>query len=177
LPELGGWSAPLPTIDPSIVLRSAAAIDRYGPDFSYSHSAIHSSLPVLVLAHVVFAFLAVLARIPPVQSMLLSLVKKSGQGPSEERMARSWFQLTFVAECAGTTLRTRVSGGDPGYLETSKMLAESALCLAKDRASLPDRAGALTPAEAMGEVLIGRLERAGLVFEVLDGAHVASARS
>ena len=30
-----------------------------------------------------------------------------------------------------------VSGGDPGYCETSKMLAESALCLAHDE--LPER--------------------------------------
>jgi short subunit dehydrogenase-like uncharacterized protein len=58
-----------------------------------------------------------------------------------------------------------VSGGDPGYGETSKMLAESALCLAFD--ALPERAGQLTPAVAMGESLIRRLSDAGIVFRVL----------
>jgi short subunit dehydrogenase-like uncharacterized protein len=47
------------------------------------------------------------------------------------------------------------------------MLAESALCLAQDRAALPQRAGVLTPVEAMGEPLLARLTRAGLRFEVL----------
>jgi short subunit dehydrogenase-like uncharacterized protein len=75
--------------------------------------------------------------------------------------------MRFEAECAGQTLTTEVSGGDPGYGETSKMLAESALCLAMDRASLPGRAGVLTPAEAMGEPLLTRLTQAGLRFEVV----------
>src|SRR3546814_2658683 len=32
-----GWALPLPTIDPQIVRRSAAALDRYGPAFRYGH--------------------------------------------------------------------------------------------------------------------------------------------
>jgi short subunit dehydrogenase-like uncharacterized protein len=48
------------------------------------------------------------------------------------------------------------------------MLAESALCLAFD--DLPERAGQLTPAVAMGDALRRRLEAAGIQFEVLDGA-------
>jgi saccharopine dehydrogenase (NAD+, L-glutamate forming) len=48
------------------------------------------------------------------------------------------------------------------------MLAESALCLALDGTALPERTGVLTPAEAMGEALLARLERAGLVFRTLD---------
>ena len=50
---------------------------------------------------------------------------------------------------------------------TSKMLAESALSLAFD--DLPPRAGQLTPAAAMGDFLLARLQRAGIQFtEVLD---------
>jgi saccharopine dehydrogenase (NAD+, L-glutamate forming) len=45
------------------------------------------------------------------------------------------------------------------------MLAESALCLACDE--LPATAGQVTTAVAMGEALRGRLERAGVTFEVL----------
>ena len=92
-----------------------------------------------------------LAQIPPARELLLKL-KSSGEGPSEEQRAKSWFRVRFRAgagdggrrECA-----PRCSGGDPGYGETSKMLAESALCLAHD--DLPELAGQLTPAVAMGD--------------------------
>jgi short subunit dehydrogenase-like uncharacterized protein len=59
-----------------------------------------------------------------------------------------------------------VSGGDPGYGETSKMLAEAALCLAFDE--LPARSGQLTTAVAMGPALIERLVRAGIDFRVVE---------
>ena len=70
----------------------------------------------------------------------------------------------MVGEGGGKRVVTDVTGGDPGYGETSKMLAESALCLAHDQ--LPERAGQLTPAVAMGQPLIDRLQRAGIGFEV-----------
>jgi saccharopine dehydrogenase (NAD+, L-glutamate forming) len=62
-------------------------------------------------------------------------------------------------------VHTRVSGGDPGYTETAKMLAESALCLAFD--DNPELAGQLTPAQAMGDRLTERLQKAGIRFEVM----------
>jgi short subunit dehydrogenase-like uncharacterized protein len=58
-------------------------------------------------------------------------------------------------------LGTVEAPGDPGYAATSVMLGESALCLALDRDRLPARAGVLTPATAMGAVLVGRLRSAG----------------
>jgi short subunit dehydrogenase-like uncharacterized protein len=166
-PELNAWTAPLPTIDASVVLRSAATLDPYGPDFSYAHNAVHGTLVNLVLAFLVFGSLAFFARFAPLRAIFLKLVKKSGEGPTDEQMSQSWFKVRFIAQCAGQTLQTEVSGGDPGYGETSKMLAEAALCLVQDRDSLPARAGVLTPAEAMGEALLGRLQRAGLRFVVL----------
>lgn len=166
LPELG-WVTPMPTIDGPIVVRSAAALDRYGPDFRYAHHAVHGSLAVMLLAGVFFGVLALLARVPPLRALILMFAQKSGQGPSDEVRAKSWFKLRFIAESGGKKVQTEVSGGDPGYGETSKMLAESALCLARDRERLPARAGVLTTAEAMGEPLLERLQRAGLKFEVL----------
>jgi short subunit dehydrogenase-like uncharacterized protein len=58
-----------------------------------------------------------------------------------------------------------VSGGDPGYGETAKMLAESALCLAHD--DLPATSGQVTTAQAMGNTLIDRLQKAGIAFRIL----------
>ena len=168
LPDLGGWSAPLPTIDGSVVIRSATSLDRYGPDFSYSHNAIHASLFILWAAAWVFGSLALFVRVAFLRNILLRMVKKSGEGPSDEQIAKSWFKIRFIAESGGKTVQTEVAGGDPGYGETSKMLAESAMCLALDSASLPAGGGVLTPAEAMGDVLLARLERAGLRFSVIS---------
>jgi len=77
-------------------------------------------------------------------------------------------KLRFIAQSGARVVQTEVSGGDPGYGETSKMLAESGMCLALDRASLPPGSGVLTPAVAMGDVLLSRLQRAGLQFRVLS---------
>ena len=56
--------------------------------------------------------------------------------------------MRFVGEGGGRRVVTEVAGGDPGYGETAKMLAESALCLAAD--NLPETAGQVTTAQAMG---------------------------
>lgn len=165
--ELGKWSTPLPTVDGPIVLRSAARRTRYGPDFKYSHNAVHASLPVMLAAGIVFGLLGLLVRIAPIRALILKLAKQSGEGPSPEAMKQHWFKLRFIARCGGQVLQTEVSGGDPGYVETSKMLAEAGMCLAQDREVLPVRAGVLTPVEAMGEVLLARLQHAGLGFRVL----------
>ena len=62
--------------------------------------------------------------------------------------------------------RHRRRPGDPGYAATAVMLGESALALALDGDRLPDRAGSLTPATAMGNVLVERLRAAGHTYEV-----------
>ena len=74
-----------------------------------------------------------LAQLPPTRNLLLKL-KDPGEGPLRSSARRRG------SACASSATRrrpalvspTEVSGGDPGYGETSKMLAESALCLAHD---------------------------------------------
>jgi short subunit dehydrogenase-like uncharacterized protein len=166
-PELGGWVAPLPTVDADVVTRSAAALDRYGGDFSYAHHAVVGSFARLFFSSVFVVIGVVLARFAAGRALLLKVAQKPGRGPSDEEMQRSWFKLRFIAESGARVVQTEVSGGDPGYGETSKMLAESALCLALDRAALPAASGVLTPAVAMGDLLLTRLQRAGLRFRVL----------
>lgn len=161
----GGWVLPFPTIDPQTVLRSARAIDRYGPDFSYSHYLVVKRLPVLAGLVGGAGTVIALAQLPPVRKAMLKL-KSPGDGPSPEQREKNWFRVRMVGEGGGRRVVTEVSGGDPGYGETSKMLAESALCLAHDE--LPARAGQLTPAVAMGDALIERLRRAGIRFSVLE---------
>jgi short subunit dehydrogenase-like uncharacterized protein len=166
-PRLGGWACPLPTIDPQIVLRSAALVDRYGPDFRYGHRVLLPSLAVLVGGVVGVGALVGLAQIGPARRALLRAVPQ-GEGPSAEKRERSWFKVTFLGEGGGRRVKTVVSGGDPGYTETAKMVAESALCLALDRDRLPGNTGVITPAAAMGAPLRSRLVAAGMRFDVLD---------
>jgi short subunit dehydrogenase-like uncharacterized protein len=161
-----GWTLPMSTLDPRIVARSAAALDRYGPDFSYGqYAAVRHLAAAAGLAGGLGAAVA-LAQLPPTRSLLLRLSTPPGEGPSAERRARSWFSVKFVGEGGGERVVTEVAGGDPGYDETAKMLAESALCLAHD--DLPETSGQVTTAVAMGDALVRRLDRAGMAFRVLE---------
>jgi short subunit dehydrogenase-like uncharacterized protein len=159
------WVLPMPTIDPQVVARSARALERYGPKFTYSHYAAVKRLPVAVATVAGVGTGGALAQIPPLRR-LFSKLRKPGEGPSAEMRAKSWFTVRFHGVSGGQEVITEVSGGDPGYGETSKMLAESALCLAFD--DLPTTAGQVTTAAAMGDALIERLTKAGITFTVLD---------
>jgi saccharopine dehydrogenase (NAD+, L-glutamate forming) len=163
--SLGTWLVPLPTIDPQVVCRSAAALERYGPDFSYSHYLQLKRLPAVAGLVGGAGALFALSQLPPTRRLLLSL-RSPGQGPTPEQREKGFFRVRFVGEGGGRSVVTEVRGGDPGYSETAKMLAESALCLAHD--PLPSSAGQVTPATAMGEALIERLRRAGITFEVVE---------
>ena len=161
--EAGLWLLPMPTIDPQIVRMSAVALERYGPDFSYAPYIGVRRLPQAAgLAGGVTA-LFTLAQLGPARKLISSRVPQ-GTGPSPEQREKGWFKVRFRGEGGGRRVQTEVSGGDPGYGETSKMLAESALCLAHD--DLPATAGQVTTAQAMGDALIGRLQRAGIRFDV-----------
>jgi short subunit dehydrogenase-like uncharacterized protein len=162
----GGWALPLPTIDPQIVARSGRAIDRYGPDFSYSHFVSFPHVWTAAGAVAGVSGLFALAQIRPARNAVLKRMPQ-GEGPSAARRARSWFRVTFVGEGGGQRVVTRVSGGDPGYDETARMLAEAALALALDE-DLPATAGQVTTAVAMGDALLARLQKSGMSFEILD---------
>ena len=164
--ELGYWLLPLPTVDPAVVARSAAMLPVYGADFRYSHYAGTRTLRYAVGGAAAASALIAAAQVGPARRWLGSRMPQ-WQGPSEGRRARSWFTVDFVAEGDGRTVHTRVSGGDPGYTETAKMLAESALCLALD--DNPPTAGSVTTAVAMGDALTARLRRAGIRFETIAG--------
>jgi short subunit dehydrogenase-like uncharacterized protein len=162
--ELGAWAVPLPTIDPQVVRRSAAALERFGPDFRYGHYVLLKRIAMVAGLIGGTGALFTLAQFGPTKRWLLSR-KSSGEGPTPEQREKAWFKVRFHGEGGGKRVVTEVSGGDPGYGETSKMLAESALCLAFD--DLPKRGGQLTPSAAMGNALIARLQKNGIKFAVL----------
>lgn len=161
-PVLGYWLLPLPTIDPIIVARSGAALPAYGPKFRYSHWAGTKTLRYAAGGALGVGALTVAAQVRPLREFLKGKVPQ-GSGPDPAKREKSWFTVDFVGESGGRTLHTRVSGGDPGYTETAKMLSEAALCLAFD--DNPETSGQVTPAQAMGDALLSRLQKAGIRFE------------
>lgn len=166
-PRIGAWAVPLPTIDPEIVLRSAAADARYGPDFRYGHHARVESAWTIAGGALGIGALVVLAQLRPTRELLLRW-RRRGEGPDAATRARGRFTLTFLGDAGGRRVRAEVSGGDPGYDETAKMVSESAIALVVDRDRLPARFGVLTPAEAFGDVLVQRLQAAGISFRAVE---------
>jgi short subunit dehydrogenase-like uncharacterized protein len=165
----GGWALPLPTIDPQIVLRSAAALPRYGPSFRYGHylSARRAATIGGIMAGA--GVLAGLAQIGPARRQLEKL-RVSGDGPTAEQRANAWFTVRFhgrPTDDPQAGVICEVAGGDPGYGETAKMLSQAALCLLSD--DLPETAGQVTTAAALGQPLIDRLIAQGIGFRVLTG--------
>lgn len=91
---------------------------------------------------------------------------KPGEGPSKEEREAGHYDVLFIGKGNGDEIRVGVTGDkDPGYGSTSKMIAESAICLVRDRTDTPG--GVWTTAPAMGDALIKRLvDNAGLTFTV-----------
>ncbi|MDG0969520.1 MAG: saccharopine dehydrogenase NADP-binding domain-containing protein [Porticoccaceae bacterium] len=92
---------------------------------------------------------------------------KQGEGPSKEERETGFYDVLMVGEHTdGRSVRISVKGDkDPGYGSTSKMIAESAVCLVKNPHL--GSGGIWTTAPIMGEALIERLQaNAGLTFAV-----------
>lgn len=162
----GKWLAPMPTLDPQVVGRSAAALSEYGKEFTYWQYVAFERLPSLAGAATGVGALGLAAQLPLARRALGKL-RAPGTGPSPERRAKSSFSVRFTATAGATRVRTEFSGGDPGYDETAKMLSESALCLAFDD-KLPPTSGQVTTATAMGQALVTRLQTAGLTIRRID---------
>ena len=163
--DTGWWVAPMPTIDPLIVAESARQLPRYGPDFRYSHHWAGDSPVALAGLLGGVGALVVAAQVGAARRALTRL-RPSGSGPTAAQRAAAWFSVRFVGDGGGVRVVTEVTGGDPGYAETSKMISEAALSLALD--ALPDTAGQVTTASALGPALRSRLQETGITFTVLD---------
>lgn len=160
--DLNTWSAPfiMASINTKNVHRSNALLDhRYGEDFVYDEMfATGPGENGEQFANMI-ANDKSMAENPP----------KPGEGPSKEERETGFYDAMFTGVTAdGTRLTAGVAGDkDPGYGSTSKMIAESALCLVKNVSRDETPGGVYTPAPAMGEALIGRLqEHAGLTFQI-----------
>ena len=95
----------------------------------------------------------------------LSNAPKPGEGPSRESRENGNYDILFCGDINDESVHVSVVGDmDPGYGSTSKMIAESAICLVKECEDL--NGGIYTPASSMGTKLIKRLQdNAGLTFK------------
>jgi len=103
------------------------------------------------------------------RNFLDSKLPDPGEGPNKEQRENGFFNFLLLGKLDdGTIFRAKVTGDrDPGYGSTSKMLGESAVCLAMDKDKTPEITGLLTPSITMGEVLLERLQKnAGLKFSI-----------
>ena len=96
----------------------------------------------------------------------LSNAPKPGEGPSRESRENGNYDILFCGDINDESVHVSVVGDmDPGYGSTSKMIAESAICLVKECEDL--NGGIYTPAPSMGSKLIKRLQdNAGLTFKI-----------
>jgi short subunit dehydrogenase-like uncharacterized protein len=173
-PIFSGWSAPfvMAGINTPIVLRSnVLQNEAYGEAFQYEEGILTGSEIIgwLAAQGVKWSLdlMALALAIAPSRWLLTQVLPKPGEGPTEEEQQQGFYDLRFWGQTAsGHSLMVKVTGDqDPGYGSTAKILAQAALCLAKDKpkSSLPG--GFWTPAASFGQDLIQRLiDYAGLTF-------------
>jgi short subunit dehydrogenase-like uncharacterized protein len=161
-------------INTRIVRRSSAIMGYpWGVDFSYTEAVLAGTgfrgrLNAILLSAGLAAFvIAVSVKI--LRTLMFKLfLPKPGEGPDAEQRRDGFFNIVFLAtDTDGNILRGKLTGDrDPGYGATSRMLGETAVCLAIDL-NVQTPGGFLTPAASIGDRLIPRLiENAGIHFSI-----------
>ena len=177
-PELSGtWTAgfPMAPYNTRIVRRSNALLDwayggrfRYDENMSVGSSAVApvASAVVSGVGNAMFGLGSRYFRFLP-RRLVERVVPKPGTGPSASARDRGYYRIeTYTTTTTGVRYVARMEQrGDPGYKATSVLLGESALALAFDRDALSDLRGVLTPAAAMGDVLLARFPGAGVSLQ------------
>ena len=156
---IGAWVAPfvMAPINTKNVHRTNFLLgQRYGADFVYDEMMVAPGLGDLGKAAA-----EAIAKINPFAG---DKGPKPGEGPGKEERENGFYDVIFVGLMPdGTRIDTVVTGDkDPGYGSTSKMIAESALCLVED---VKGAGGVWTPGALMGPQLRDRLRaKAGMTF-------------
>ncbi|KAL6062395.1 Saccharopine dehydrogenase [Balamuthia mandrillaris] len=177
--DIGRWTIPfvMAAVNTRVVRRSNALMnDAYGHNFHYRETAVSNSFLAAIFTWCIMVLGLIALHVSFTRGLLKKFVLPApGTGPSREQMRKSFFHFTLVGRTTdGEKLVAVVKGGDPGYLETAKMLSEAALCLVYQQDSLPSKGGVLTPATSMGSLLVERLQQAGITFEIVADANDAS---
>ncbi len=171
--ESNSWIYPfiMAGINTKIVRRSNALLNfQYGKDFRYDEAMMAGNGISGFWKAILAVFPLAMVGLNPnsfLKKIINSFMPKPGEGPGIEKRKNGFYNLRFyiTIDEKRKAFAKVIGDSDPGYGSTSKMLAESAICLAFD--NLPKNYGILTPSSAMGEKLLDRLiKNAGLSFEI-----------
>lgn len=176
----GEWDAPfvMAGYNTRLVRRSDALLrtghdgSGYGDRFRYREvlptgRGIAGRLRATAIAAAMGAAVAAMSA-PGVRGLVDRTLPAPGEGPSEARRRSGSFAMETTTRTAdGRSYRATVAAqGDPGYAATSVMLGQAALALAVDGERCSPDGGVLTPAVAMGDVLVERLRAQGFTLAV-----------
>ena len=170
--ESNSWIYPfiMAGINTKIVRRSNALSNfQYGKDFRYEEAMMSGRGISGFLKAILAIFPLAMVSLNPnsfLKKIVNSYMPKPGEGPGIDKRKNGFYNLRFyiTIDEKRKAFAKVIGDSDPGYGSTSKMLAESALCLAFDK--LPEKYGVLTPSVAMGDSLLKRLQNnAGIDFK------------
>ena len=175
---LKAWTGPfiMAMANTRVVRRGAALLaeenNGYGKDFVYKESAYYSKKrSAYITTFMLYVIMGVV--VTPLRKIVRPLLKQPGQGPSQKVMDGGFFKCKFLVtgEDGSEKIYSMKGSGDPGYKVTSKFVCESALSLLGDHTNLPGGdgyGGILTSSSGLGDVLINRLQKTGILFEELS---------
>jgi short subunit dehydrogenase-like uncharacterized protein len=185
---------PIPFLNPAVIDRTFAMLRQEGaglrPDIKYRERMSTRSLgadwmrgPAAFMMSNSASFLGWLMNSPMefpkqmMKSMIDWTAPKPGQGPDLDQLDNwSWSLMGRARNEKGSAVCMELEGkGHPGYRTTANMIGEAGLILADPQADLPDRAGILTPALALGVNELDRFAKAGMNFsrvEIASGQEI-----
>lgn len=175
--EIQRWTAPfvMAAINTRMVRRSHALLGYpYGEQFRYSEvmctpKGWRGWFMATSITLGLGSFATLMAFSPTRKLLQATMLPAPGDGPSKQDRDTGYFNTYLMAKSGSHRLYGLVHASkDPGYAGTAIMLSESAICLALDAETLPQHFGVITPATAMGHILIERLRQAGMVFQTSD---------
>ena len=173
--DVGLWTAPfiMSGINTRVVRRSNELLGfMYGKEFIYTEvTSFQKGIMGYLKSYSMLIFLGLtkfLMSFKPTFWLLKNFYLPSpGEGPNKEKRDNGFFKILLNGYVDGNHISCNVTGDkDPGYSGTAIMLAESALSIILNNEEIPKKFGVLTPASAIGKILIKRLKTKGIIFKV-----------
>jgi short subunit dehydrogenase-like uncharacterized protein len=168
--DAGEWRAPfiMAPINSRVVQRTNFLLGQpWGVDFVYDEAMLtgRGVLGAALAGGVTTALASFfgLMAVKPTRALLQKVLPAPGEGPSLKAIENGFFEMHAYGRTAdGRHIKLIITGErDPGYGATSRMLAEAVMSLALDRDEKSVGGGFWTPATAMGQKLVQRLETYG----------------
>ena len=173
--DVGLWTAPfiMSGINTRVVRRSNELLGfKYGKEFIYKEvTSFQKGIKGYLKSYSMLIFLGLtkfLMSFKPTFWLLKNFYLPSpGEGPNKEKRDNGFFKILLNGYVDGNHISCTVTGDkDPGYSGTAIMLTESALSIILNNEEIPRKFGVLTPASAIGKILIKRLKTKGIIFKV-----------